>query len=170
MGTPEGWKEIFNRPVAETIRQLGGGLSTEIPLPLNEFKRHVDGVRFQLIENWCLCKYCQLYDPTNESLGYWVSEFSACAKYLQDSCIKGEIDKRKTISTMFIDDYDYNQERKILVIIREKFDAEDMKDMSKRNAIAASFVTSIGDLIDLLAYTQTSIPDYIQATFQYQRS
>ena len=64
MGTPEGWKEIFNRPVAEAIRQLGGGLATEIPLPLNEFKRHVDGVRFQLIENWCLCKYCQLYGST----------------------------------------------------------------------------------------------------------
>lgn len=169
MGTPEGWKGMFDKPVAEAVRQLDGELVVERTLSLKEFKRRIDGLRFQLIENWCLCKYCQFYDQTSDSFGLWISEFNACAKYIRDSEVKGKIDKKKTIHAMFIDDYDYNQERKILTIIREKFDVKNIKDMSMRNTIATSFVNSIGNLIDFLVNTQTSIADYDKETFQYQR-
>jgi len=165
---PKNWKEIMDKPVSETIRQLGGDMITEMALPLKEFKKRVDGLRFQLIENWCLCEYCHLYDKTNDNFGHWVSEFKACAKNLQDFEIKGKIDKRKTISRMLIDDYDYNQERKIVFIIREKFNVEKLTDMSKRNEIATKFVHSLNGLIEVLAGTQASIDDYVQATFQYK--
>lgn len=167
---PKNWKEIMDKPVAETIRQLEGDMITEMALPLKEFKRRVDGLRFQLIENWCLCEYCHLYDQSNDNFGHWVSEFNACARNLQDFEIKGGINKRKTIAKMLIDDYDYNQERKILFIIREKFNAENLRDMSRRNEIATKFVNSLNGLIDVLSDTQTSIDDYVQATFQYQRT
>lgn len=165
---PRNWKEIMDKPVSETIRHLERDVITEMALPLKDFIKRVDGLRFQLIENWCLCEYCHLYDNTNNNFGHWVSEFKACAKNLQDFEIKGKIDKRKTISKMLIDDYDYNQERKILFIIREKFNVEKLMDMSKRNDIATKFVNSLNGLIDVLSGTQTSIDDYVQATFEYQ--
>jgi len=69
---------------------------------------------------------------------------------------------------MFIDDYDYNQERKILEIIRDKFNVEKIMDMSKRNTIATYFVNSIDELIDAISSNQTAIDDYMLTTFEYQ--
>lgn len=70
-------------PVWATIRQLEHGATSEKMFSVEEFKGRVDGLRFQLIENWCLCKYCQLYDSANENYGHWVAEFCACANYLR---------------------------------------------------------------------------------------
>lgn len=67
---------------------------------------------------------------------------------------------------MFVDDYDYNQERKILEIIRDKFGAENILDMSKRNEVATTFVKSINGLIDVLTDVQISVADYVQMTLQ----
>ncbi len=161
-------KDAINEPVSETIKRISGDMITEMALPLKEFRKRVDGLRFQLIENWCLCKYCQLYDPSNVNRRHWAVEFRACMQNIRDFEIKGKADKKKTIYGMFIDDYDYNQERKILEIIRDKFDVENINDMSKRNKIVTSFVNSIDKLMDTMSSTQISIAEYILTTFQYQ--
>lgn len=166
--TPNWLKEAINEPVSETLHRIGGAVIAEMALPLKEFKQRVDGLRFQLIENWCLCKYCQLYDQSNENRKHWAVEFRTCLKNLRDFEIKGRINKEKTISKMFIDDYDYNQERKILEIIRDKFNVEKIMDMSKRNTIATYFVNSIDELIDAISSNQTAIDDYMLTTFEYQ--
>ena len=163
---PQSWKEIVNKPVWATIRQLDHGATSEKMVSVEEFKRRVDGLRFQLIENWCLCKYCQLYDSANENYGHWVAEFCACANYLRSFEVKGRPGKRRTVWKMFVDDYDYNQERKILGIIRDKFGVENILDMSKRNEVATTFVKSINGLIDVLTDVRISVADYVQTTLQ----
>lgn len=162
----EFWGEVVKMQVAEDLKVLLRDITTEKPRPLKEFTMRVEGLKFRLIENWCLCKYCQLFDPANENFGNWISEFVACAEYLRGFEINQRVDKRKTITKLFIDEYDYNQERKALFVIREKFDALNINDMTKRNAIATIFVNSINGLIDVLANTQKSISEYIQSTFQ----
>ena len=166
---PTSWKDVLNMPVAKTIEQLDDEkkLVIETALPLEEFKKRLDGLRFQLIENWCLCKFCQLYDPENNNFWHWLGELHACLKNLRDFEIKGKINKRKTIVKMLVDDYDYNQSRKILEIIRDKFDAENMVDASKRKNVAESFVSSLDELIGILSGTETSIGCYIQTSFGF---
>lgn len=34
----------------------------EMTIPLKQYRVNVDGLRFQIVENWCLCCYCSLID------------------------------------------------------------------------------------------------------------
>lgn len=169
IGDPNGWKTLFNDSVVDAIQESNKTTLVEMALPLKEFRKRVDRLRFQLIENWCLCKFCQLYSQDNDNFGHWISEFNACAKNIRDFEIKGRIDKKKTISSMFIDDYDYDKRRKILVIIREKFDAENIMDVDIRTAVATSFAESVNSLIDFLSYTDKSISEYVLETFGFEK-
>ena len=114
------WERIVNESVASTLKRIGASIVNEMALPLKTFRQRVDGLRFQLIENWCLLKYCQLYSQNNVNIDHWGSEFLSYAKNIRDFEIKGGINKQKTINKMFISDYDYNQSRKILEGNREK--------------------------------------------------
>ena len=83
------WERIVNESVASTLKRIGASIVNEMILPLKTFRRRVDGLRFQLIENWCLLKYCQLYSQNNVNIDHWGSEFLACAKNIRDFEIKG---------------------------------------------------------------------------------
>ena len=120
-------------------------------LLFGEFVNRVDELKFRLIESWCLCKYCRMFDQTNANLDHWVEEFDKCVKCIRSCKIKGNFDKRRIISKMFIDDYDYNQERQVVFVIQDRFHSENIMDTMKRNAVAASFANSIVSLIDDLA-------------------
>lgn len=168
---PTSWKDVLNMPVSKTLEKLDEEkkLVTEMALSLKDFKKRLDGLRFQLIENWCLCKFCQLYDTESNNFWHWLGELHACLRNLRDFEIKGKISKRKTIVKTLVDDYDYNQPRKILEIIRDKFDAENMVDASKRKNVAESFVSSLDELIGILSSTETSLASYLQTTFDFQQ-
>ena len=47
---------------------LKNHIITEMAVPLKEYKKRLDGLRFQLVENWCLLEYCRLYDPSNANI------------------------------------------------------------------------------------------------------
>ena len=148
---PESWHDIMNKPVAETIREMDRGKVMNGLILFGEFVKRVDGLRFHLIENWCLCKYCQLYDLTNKNFSRWADEYDACVKYLRGLKIKGGFDKRRIIFKMLVEDYDYNQEGKVLFVIRERFVAECLNYSEGEKVVAANFVKSIDDLIHSLA-------------------
>lgn len=166
---PITWKGVINKPVHETIKELDSEMVIEMALPLKEFRKRVDRLRFQLIENWCLCKYCSLFSPENDNFGHWITEFNSCAKNLRDFEIKGHIDKQKTLKKILIDEYDYNQPRKILTIIREKFDEEKINDPKIRTTVSTGFSESINVLIDFLVDTNISIAEYVKTNFNFQR-
>lgn len=159
------WQKIVNESVESTIKRISEGIVNEMALPLSAFRQRVDGLRFQLIQNWCLLKYCQLYSPNNVNFAHWSTEFLACTDNIRDFEIKGRINKQKTINKMFVVDYDYNQSRKILPIIRDKFDVEKIHDNAQREAVALEFSNSINSLITFLC--DTSIPNakYMKTTF-----
>ena len=159
------WERIVNESVASTLKRIGASIVNEMALSLKTFRQRVDGLRFQLIENWCLLKYCQLYSQNNVNIDHWGSEFLACAKNIRDFEIKGGINKQKTINKMFISDYDYNQSRKILPIIQDKFDIEKIHDNTQRAAVATEFSNSINSLITFLCDTSISNIKYMKTTF-----
>ena len=159
------WRRIVEGLHKIEIGGGGGEIVNEMALPLKAFRQRIDGLRFQLIENWCLLKYCQLYDKNNANFAHWGSEFLACAKNVRDFEIKGGIGKQRTLRSMFVDDYDYNQARKILVIIQDKFDIEGMTDDDQRTSVATAFAASIQDLIVFLADTSITNVKYMKETF-----
>ena len=68
-------QEMIDEQVSETISRIDP--ITEMAVPLKKYKERVDGLRFHLVRNWCLCRYCQLFDTTNICFKHWINELEA---------------------------------------------------------------------------------------------
>ncbi len=68
-------QEMIDMQVSETISRIDP--ITEMAVPLKKYKVRVDGLRFHLVRNWCLCRYCQLFDTTNICFKHWINELEA---------------------------------------------------------------------------------------------
>lgn len=78
------------------MKSLNETIITEMAVPLKDYKQRVDGLRFCLVENWCLCKWCQLYNHECENFAHWVTELKICIDNLKllnikKVLIKGEL-------------------------------------------------------------------------------
>ena len=51
---------LIQESVFDTMTRLG--IVNEMSLPIKDYERKVHGMAWQLVENWCLCKYCQMFD------------------------------------------------------------------------------------------------------------
>lgn len=151
-------KEILDVHVEEIV--------TEMAVSRKDYLARVDGLRCPLIENWCLCKWCQLYDPKNQNFGHWITELRVCIKNLKDLDIKNGIDKRKTLIGSLIETYDYNDPSMIVRVIIDKFDLENINSASQRKTVATEFANSIYDLIDMMSDDSVGTISYIQKTFK----
>lgn len=137
----------------------------EMAIPLKDYKNRVDGLRFQLVENWCLCKYCSLFDQDNPNFNHWKVELRAAIKNLKMVDIKNDIDKHKTITKMLIDDYDYSDYHMILRIIDDKFDDEHINDWFKKERVSIEFSKNVNELIDVISNNDFKINDYMNKKF-----
>ena len=157
-------KEIIKKSVNEVLNRFG--LINEMAVPLKAYRARVDGLRFQLVENWCLCKWCQLFNPECENYTHWSTELKACINNLKFLDIKNGIDKRRILKRMLVDDYDYDKTNMILRIINDKFDLENINDNTQRARVASAFAYGIEDLIDVISLYNISTNSYTKATFE----
>ena len=159
-------ESLLSESVEETLNRIG--IITEMTVPLKDYKRRVDGLRFQLVENWCLCKYCQLYDKTSNNYNHWLSELKACIDNLKLLDIKGTSDKRKTLIKMLVNDYDYDKVNMILRIIAGKFNREKINDEKQIISVAKSFSDNIESLIDAISIDTIITDKYLKDTFELE--
>lgn len=155
-------KSILNKFLNHSlIKDL---LLTEMAMSLKDFKDRILHLQFQLVENWCLCKWCQLFDIENDNFCHWLTEFKVYANAIYYIKLKSG-NKRKTLIKEFIENYDYNDSDKIFSIIQDKFIQEGIQDISQIKTVSIEFSQKIEKLIDALCST-TSINTYIREEFQ----
>ena len=157
-------REIINESVEDVLN--GIGIINEMAVPLKAYKTRVDGLRFQLVENWCLCKWCQLFNPECEGFFHWCAELKACIDSLKFLDIKNNIDKRKTLIKMLVKDYDYDNANMIERIIRGKFVRENLTDNIQKVQACTAFADNIFGLIDAISMESIDSDEYIQNTFK----
>lgn len=157
-------KEFIKKSVNEVLKRFG--VINEMAVPLKEYRARVDELRFQLVENWCLCKWCQLFNPECENYAHWSTELKACINNLKFLDIKNGIDKRRILERMLVDVYDYDKTNMILRIIRDKFDLENINNNTQRAKVASAFADDIEDLIDVISLYRISTNSYTKATFE----
>lgn len=158
-------KEIINETVNDVLNRIG--MINEMAVPLKTYRARVDGLRFQLVENWCLCKWCQLFNPECENFAHWITELKACIDNLKFLDIKDGIDKRKTLIKMLVTDYDYNNANMIERIIRGKFVRENLTDNMQKVQACTAFADNIIGLIDAISMESIDSDEYIQNTFKH---
>ena len=128
-------------------------------ISLKAYKQKVDELRFQLVENWCLCKYCQLFNPDCENFDYWIEELKNCIDNLKFLDIKNGIDKRKILTQMLINDYDYDSADMIERIIRGECGS------NQKIHICKEFANNINSLIDAISSNEIGSGEYILKIF-----
>lgn len=147
--------EIFNRL----------DMINEMAVSLKEYQSSLEDLRFQIIENWCLCKWCQLFNPTNKDFNHWKKELKAFIQKLKFIKIKNNVDKKKILNRVWIDKCDMKDSDMISKIIIDKFNGEGIIDIDQKNRVALAFTNEIEGLIDSISNTKITPIEYIQTTF-----
>ena len=63
------WRRIIDEQVS--FKEHGVPLLlTEMSVSVRYFKDKIESLDEQLIEKWCLCKYCQLIDKENQNINH----------------------------------------------------------------------------------------------------
>lgn len=133
---------------------------------LKTYRARVDDLRFQLVENWCLCKYCELFNTECENFAHWITELKACIDGIKFLDIKNGIDKRRTLIKMLVRDYGYDNANMIERIIRGRFVRENLTDNVQKVQVCTAFADNIIGLIDAISMESIDSDEYIQNTFK----
>ena len=100
----------------------------EMAYDRKEIKKRVEGLINQIIENWCLTKYCTLHDNENRNKHHWKQELMAHLYNIYEMKLKGGNAKTKynLISEIIYDKKEITTSSKISSIIRIKFRNENI--------------------------------------------
>lgn len=133
-----------------------------------KIKEVVENLYRQIIENWCLVKYCSLNPDSifNRTKNHWSHELSTYMFKIYNMGLKGgnSLAKRDLIQSVLIDDLEITTAKKVQSICFAKFKTEGM-DMQKE--VFEACVEDIYTLIELISNPETEnndelIFDYIE--------
>ena len=114
----------------------------------------------QIVQNWCLIKYCNLYDEENYNRLHWSSELIAHMGKLLRQKIKGGINKERTTKIAWIELEEINNPETVEMTIVYKFDEEGIK--TDLNEIANEFVKQLDKIIYLICNgTPSELKKYV---------
>lgn len=147
----------------ETFKRLG--ILNEMAISLKEWQDKAEDLRFQIVENWCLCKWCQLFDTNNSLFNHWKVELRAFIRKLKLIHIKNDISKDKVLTRVWISKCDLNDKDMVLEIIEDKFNEKNLMDAKQKEIVAASFANEVDDLIECIAQSKITSDAYIMKTF-----
>ena len=106
------------------------------------------GLNKQIVENWCLIKYCNLYDVENYNRLHWCRELITHLSNLNMDVLKNGNKLRATKEAFEIDElYDENQ---ICIICERKWDIENLP-LNKLNEVSIYFVKDINKILGLIS-------------------
>lgn len=131
-----------------------------------EIRKRVEALTNQIIENWCLIKYCSLYDKTNTNKNHWKQELRAHLYNIYEMKIKGGNAKTKynLISEIIYDKKEITSSSKIASIIRIKFRNE---NIIIHNDICDLCIDNLNYIIELISNNENDdntdkIYDYVE--------
>ena len=138
----------------------------EMTYDRKEIKKRVEGLINQIIENWCLIKYCSLYDNNNINKHHWKQELKAHLYNIYEMKLKGGNVKTKynLISEIIYDKKEITTSSKISSIIRIKFRTE---NISIYNDICDLCIDNLNYIIELISNNENDdntdkIYDYVE--------
>lgn len=148
--------DVMNEPHLEDISEMAVDCKTYI--------KRVEGLKFQLAENWCLVYYYSEYDCTNQNYYHWLSELRAYYLNLQKLQIKTKSSKENILRIVLIDTFDFNDTDQIYSIIEDKFYVEEITDPIVLEDVSKAFSSNIDSLIKSIS-SNIKFSEYIKDAF-----
>lgn len=125
----------------------------------------VDNLLKQLIENWCLIRYCTISGEKQELKNHWKQELKAHIDNLAKMSVK--VDKTKTTRFALIDQPESKNVDWIIQVISMKFDEENIDvNLSDVEEAATDLVEyGLDELVEIICakYNYNNIKDYVNS-------
>lgn len=136
-------------------------------ISLEEYKKRVDKVLLHLIENWCLCKYCELFDSRNPNFEDWAEALLYMMNDIKSLNVSNT-NKLDTLKQMLIGEHNFNDTSTIHRIIVDRFYREGICNDNQIRYVPEQFAESIDDFITALGDDSIIAYKYIKDTFLVQ--
>lgn len=134
---------------------------TEMAIKLGEFRNNSEGIINQIIENWCLVKWCDMYpnELTSKRLrNHWALELINNMLRINNIKLKGSR-KDKALHNLVIKTLEYNDWIEIAKIIRNKFEKERLEKYI--NIISEECANNIENICNILCSDENTIKEYV---------
>ena len=134
---------------------------TEMAIKLGEFRNNSEGIINQIIENWCLVKWCDMYpnELTSKRLrNHWVTELINHMLRINNIKLKGSR-KDKALHNLVIKTLEYNDWIEIAKVIRNKFEKERLEKYI--NIISEECANNIENICNILCSDENTIKEYV---------
>ena len=134
---------------------------TEMAIKLGEFRNNSEGIINQIIENWCLVKWCDMYpnELTSKRLrNHWALELINHMLRINNIKLKGSR-KDKALHNLVIKTLEYNDWIEIAKIIRNKFEKERLEKYI--NIISEECANNIENICNILCSDENTIKEYV---------
>lgn len=149
-----GMKSLYNYIKTRQINEMAQNLSA--------FKDLVRNLHKQILENWCLVKWCDMYpdELTSKRLrNHWVTELKASMLKIVEIKLKSG-NKDKAIKKEWIELYELNDATEVADNIRDKFNKEGLEKYI--NIISEECAKSALEICKVLSSNNKNLNDYIQ--------
>lgn len=122
----------------------------EMAYSRQNYLHQIMGLNKQIVENWCLIKYCNLYDEENYNRLHWSKELIAHMENLCNCQLKKGLDKLKTTEYGFIYQAELDDEDVVYKMLYRKWKDEDLPEYA-RKIVAKKFTEELSKLCTLIA-------------------
>lgn len=136
------------------LEKLQNTLVFEIVYSRKELKNSFDGILDQIIENWCLVKYCSLYDINNINRNHWTNELTAHMYNILKRQLKngGEDAKLQLLKSVTYEQKVYTTALAIKKCIRFKFKKENIQI---HNEVCSACIEDLETILNLISKKDT---------------
>ena len=149
------------------LEKLQNTLVFEMAYSRKELKNSFDGILDQIIENWCLVKYCSLYDSNNINKSHWTNELTAHMYNILKRQLKngGEDAKLQLLKSVTYEQKEYTTSVAIKRCIRLKFKRENIQIHAE---VCSACIEDLETILNLISKKDTdenyqNIDTYIES-------
>lgn len=139
----------MNRLSEYIIEQFSKTKLFEMALDRTDYIRLVSNLLPQIVENWCLIRYCSLYDKNNLNKNHWKQELDSYCYRLYNTKTKNN--KKKILEQVIIRDNELNDINVVYKWLQRKFRIEKICEKAKQEKICSDFVNYIEHIIYLIS-------------------
>lgn len=145
------------------IEYIEETIITEMAKSLSDFKQLVSDLSDQIVENWCLVKWCDIHpnELTSKRLrNNWATELKTYMFKISKERIKSGR-KDKVILNEWINHLELNDAQIVADIIRNKFEKEGLEKYV--NIMSEECANSVNEICKILNSSQNEVEDYINS-------
>ena len=146
-----GYKFQYMKTILELlVESLSKTKIFEMAYSRHDYLYRIMCLNKQIVENWCLIKYCNLDDIENYNRLHWSNELISHMENLCDCSLKKGLNKLKVTEYGFIYQAELDDDEVVYKLLYRKWKNENLPQQSRKN-VSKLFVNELPKICKLIA-------------------